>query len=55
MRNTDHWDADREYERDNEREPARQTTRRPRPQLTSYGTLRLAHETAIAARKAGAR
>src|SRR5688572_21897322 len=42
----DHWDFERAYARDDEREPTRHRTSRQRPQLTSYGTLRRAHEEA---------
>ena len=39
-------DFERAYARDEEREPSRRFTRRPRPQLTGHGTLRAAHEDA---------
>lgn len=44
----DHWDSDRAYERDIEREPTYATSQRRRPQLSERGSVRVATEQAQA-------
>lgn len=42
----DHWDSDRAYERDVEREPTYTTTARRRQPLSERGSVRVAHQQA---------
>ena len=44
MANDEHWEVDRAFERDSEREPARLHERRRNPPLDANGTLKTAYE-----------
>lgn len=55
MQNDDHWNADRDYERDLEREPTFNARRLQRIPLIRAGTLRQTHEDAQRRRGGGGR